>query len=127
MSSFRKYLPIALFLSFLFFGLAVFLQSKPSSKNERVYKAVRQYSPYYFKKRFGGLEILSKENPNFKEKPSNTKLFKEFEQLERVWGQKHLTIKNATLIIKDNNGSKLSTLPLESPKEVEFVHRYYGI
>jgi hypothetical protein len=127
MTSFRKYLPIALVLGFLLFGLNAFLQSKPSSKNERIYKTVQKYSPYYLDKRFGGLQIMNKEDPKFKEKPNNMTLFKEFERLERKWGKKHLTIKEDQLIIVDNNGSQLFMLPLQTKEEREFTHRYYGI
>jgi len=127
MDSFRKYLPIALFLGFLLFGLNAFLESKPSNKNARVYKTVQKYSPYYLDKRFGGLQIMSKEDPEFKEKPNNMTLFKEFERLEREWGQKHLKIQNNILIISDNNGTELSTLPLQTKEERNFTHRYYGI
>ena len=127
MNSFKKYLPIALFLGFLLFGLSAFLESKPSSKNARVYKTVQKYSPYYLDKRFGGLQIMNKEDPLFKEKPNNMTLFKEFERLERTWGQKHLTINNNTLIISDNNGTQLSTLPIQTQKERAFIHHYYGI
>ncbi len=127
MNSFKKYLPFALFLGFLLFGLSAFLESKPSSKNARVYKTVQKYSPYYLDKRFGGLQIMNKENPSFKEKPNNMTLFKEFERLERTWGQKHLKIDDNILIISDNNGTQLSTLPIQTPKEREFIHRYYGI
>ena len=127
MDSFRKYLPIALFLGFLLFGLNAFLESKPSNKNARVYKTVQKYSPYYLDKRFGGLQIMSKEDPKFKEKPNNMTLFKEFERLEREWGQKHLKIQNNILVISDNNGTELLTLPLQTKEESDFTHRYYGI
>jgi len=127
MDSFRKYLPIALFLGFLLFGLNAFLESKPSNKNARVYKTVQKYSPYYLDKRFGGLQIMSKKDPAFKEKPNNMTLFKEFERLEREWGQKHLKIQNNILVISDDNGTELSTLPLQTKEESDFTHRYYGI
>ena len=127
MNSFKKYLPIALFLGFLLFGLSAFLESKPSSKNARVYKSVQKYSPYYLDKRFGGLQIMNKEDASFKEKPNNMTFFKEFERLERTWGQKHLKIHDNMLIISDNNGTQLSTLPIQTQKEREFIHRYYGI
>jgi len=127
MNSLKKYLPIALLLGFILFGLDAFLQSKPSPKNARVYKTVQQYSPFYLDKRFGGLQIMSKEDSEFKEKPTNMTLFKEFERLEKVWGQKHLKIKDNTLIILDNNGSQLSSLPLQTKEEIDFVHHYYGI
>jgi ribosomal protein L36 len=127
MQHFRKLLLPALFLGFLFIGLIAFMQSRPSHKNARVYTTVKKFSPYVLEKRFGGLEIINKEDPEFKEKPNNMTLFKEFERLERAWGKKHLKLKGDLLIINDNNGSTLHTLPLQNKDEIEFVHRYYGI
>jgi len=123
----KKYLPIALLIGFILFGLSAFFQSRPSPKNENVYKTVQKYSPYYMDKRFGGLTILSKEDPEFKEKPNNMTLFKEFERLEKEWGKKHLKIENSQLVISDNNGSQLSTLFLQTKEELDFAHNYYGI
>jgi len=127
MNSFKKYLPIALVLGFLIFGLDAFMQSKPSNKNKRVYQTVQKYSPYYLDKRFGGLTIMNREDPEFKEKPNNMTLFKEFEKLVKVWGKKHLSVKNNQLIIVDNNGTQLSSLPLQTKEEIDFIHQYYGI
>ncbi len=123
----RKYLPLALILGFLSLGISVFMQSKPSHKNERVYKIVKQYSPYYMDKRFGGLQIMSKEDAEFKETPSNMELFERLDELERAWGQKHLKLENNTLIILDNNNSQQATLPLTAPEEIQFVHQFYEI
>jgi len=123
----RKYLPLALMLGFLALGISAFMQSKPSPKNERVYKTVKQYSPYYTDQRFGGIQIMSKEDAEFKEKPSNMELFKRLDELEKAWGQKHLKLENNTLIMLDNNGSQQATLPLETPEEIQFVHQFYGI
>jgi len=127
MNSLRKYLPFALLLGFLVFGLDAFFQSRPSHKNARVYKTVQQYSPYYLDKRFGGLEILNKEDPEFKEKPNNMTLFKEFERLEKEWGETHLKLKGNTLFISDNNGTEVGKLPLQTKDELDFVHSYYGL
>jgi hypothetical protein len=127
MKKLSKYLLPALFLGFLIFGLDAFMQSRPSQKNARVYKTVQQYSPYYLDKRFGGLQILNKEDPEFKEKPNNMTLFKEFERLEKEWGKTHLKLQNNQLIILDNNGTQQAVLPLQNREEVEFVHRYYGV
>jgi hypothetical protein len=127
MQKYSKYLLPALFLGFLFVGLTAFMESKPSSKNARVYNTVKQFSPYKLEKRFGGLEIVNKEDPEFKEKPNNMTLFKEFERLERVWGKKHLKLSNDKLLIMDNNGSTVHTLELQTKDEIDFVHRYYGI
>ncbi|MFK5976381.1 MAG: hypothetical protein QM493_07730 [Sulfurovum sp.] len=127
MNRLKKYLPIALAIGFFIFGLSAFLESKASDKNARIYKAVQQYSPYYLKKRFGGISILSKHDSEFKEKPTNMELFKELERLEKIWGQKHLKIENNTLIIVDNNQTQLFSLPLKSANELNFLQSYYGI
>ena len=127
MDKMRKYLLPALLLGFFLFGLNAFLESRPSSKNERVYNAVKEYSPFYIDKRFGGLQIMSKEDSSFKEKPDNMSFFKEFERLEREWGKKHLKLENNTLLILDNSGKTQSKLPLNSRDEVEFIHSYYGV
>ena len=109
MKNFNKYLPIALFLAFFIFGLNVFLQSRPTAKNERVYKIVKEVSPYYIEKRFGGLEILKKDDKEFKEKPSNEAFFKRFEELEREWGSKHIKISNNKAVIVDDSGKSVKT------------------
>ncbi len=127
MDKMRKYLLPALLLGFFLFGLNAFLESRPSSKNERVYNAVKEYSPFYIDKRFGGLQIMSKEDSSFKEKPDNMSFFKEFERLEREWGKTHLKLENNTLLILDNSGKTQSKLPLNSRDEVEFIHSYYGV
>ena len=123
----KKYLPIALLIGFILFGLSAFLQSKPSSKNKRVYKTVQQYSPYYLDKRFGGLIILNKEDKEFKEKPNNMTLFKEFERLEKEWGKTHLKIQDNTLIVLDNNKKQQASLLLNTKEEIAFAHHFYGI
>ena len=126
MGKFSKFLLPALMVGFFLFGLSAFIESKPSHKNSRIYKAVQQYSPYYFEKRFGGLEIRSKTDTEFKEKPSNMEVFKAFEQLERAWGQKHLAVKNGALLITDNNGT-VHTLPIKNEDERRFIQNYYGV
>lgn len=127
MNMLKRYLPIALIVGFMLFGLQAFVKSKPSTKNERVYKTVQKYSPFYLNKRFGGLSIMNKEDSNFKEKPNNMTLFQEFERLEKEWGKKYLRIESNQLIILDNNDSQQASLLLQTAEEVEFVHRYYGI
>jgi len=127
MNAFKKYLPITMALGFLLFGLDAFFQARPQAKNKRVYKTVQKYSPYYIDKRFGGLQIMSKENPKFKEKPNNMTFFKEFSRLEKEWAHTHVKLKNNMLIITDNNGTQVDTLSLTKKEELDFVHNYYGL
>lgn len=126
MKNLSKYLPIALFLAFFFAGLAAFMQSKPSHKEARVYKIIKEYSPYYIEKTFGGLKILSKTNKDFKEEPSNKDFFKRYEELEKSWGKEHLRLKGDILEIVDNNKT-LKKVKLQNQKEINFIHRYYGV
>ena len=127
MNQMRKFLPIALALVFLMLGLVAFFESRPSSKNERIYTFVKTYSPYYLEKRFGGLQIQHRTDPNFKDKPSNTALFKEFETLEKNWGQGHLKIDGGTLLVLDENATTVGSIPILSNDELTFIHHYYGI
>jgi len=127
MKNLNKFLPIALLIAFFIFGLNVFLQSKPTPKNSRVYKIVQEYSPYYIEKRFGGLEILKKNDKEFKEKPSNENFFKEFEKLEREWGQKHLRLNNNQVTIVDDNNKTLKTFDIKNKDELNFIKNYYGV
>ena len=127
MASFSKYLPVALILAFSVIALSAFFQSKPSPKNERIYSTVKEYSPYYVEQRFGGVQIMSKSDPDFKEKPSNMAFFKRLESLEKSWGERHLKIENGLLLIMDDNGAKLTTLPIRSEEEYRFIHSYYGV
>ena len=70
---------------------------------------------------------MSKEDPEFKEKPTNMTLFKEFERLEKTWGQSHLKIEGNTLIVLDNNGSEQEKLIFQTQEESDFAHHFYGI
>jgi hypothetical protein len=123
----KKILFIALGLGFLFFGVSAYLQSKPAPKNERIYQLIKPYSPYYLDKRFGGLQIMSKEDKEFKEKPNNMEVFHRLEALEKKWGKSHLVLQGESLNIKDNNNSVSKTIPLENQKELDFIHAFYGI
>jgi len=123
----KKILFIALGVGFILFGISAYLQSKPSPKSERIYKIIKQYSPYYLDKRFGGLQIMNKEDKSFKEKPDNMEVFHRLESLEKIWGKQHLILNDTTLLIKDNNGTVVKTIPLRDQKEIHFVKFYYDI
>jgi len=122
----RKYLVIALGLGFAFLAINAFIESKPVSKAP-IYKSIEKFSPYFLEKRFGGLEILSKTDPAFKEKPSNMEIFHRMEFLEKEWGQKHLKIVSNELMVSDDNGTELIKLPISTKIDSDFIHRYYGI
>ena len=123
----KKYLFWALGLAFIIFGFSAYVESIPEHKNDRVYNEIKKFSPYYLDKRFGGLRILSKENEEFKEKPTNMEVFHRLDKLEKDWGKAHLKLDNQTLTIVDNNGTTQSTITLQNADEIAFVHTFYGI
>ncbi len=127
MKNLNRYLILALTLGFFLISFNIFLSSKPDSKNKRIYKIVKNYSPYYIEKRFGGLKILSKEDSNFKLEPNNRIFFKELKNLERKWAKKHLEIKNNKLLILDNNKTILKRVELKNKDEINFINNYYGV
>ncbi len=127
MQRFSKYLPFAIAATFFVIGLNAFLQSQPPHKNARIYNEVRHYSPYYLEKRFGGLEILSKNDPAFKEKPDNFHLYGELARLEKAWANTHLKRDGDTLLILDDNGTIRKRIALQTDDEKRFVKTYYGV
>ncbi len=123
----KNLLFVAFAIAFSLISFNAYINSAPSRKEERIYKEIKKYSPYYFEKRFGGLEILSKEDKNFKVKPSNKDVFKIMDKLERDWGKKHLKIINDRLSILDNNGNIKGEIKLLNQKEITFIRNFYGI
>lgn len=123
----KKNLVFGFIAIFLFISIGALMTSKPVEKNERVYTMVKEYSPYYIDKRFGGLTIRSKLDKEFKKKPDNTEFFRLLESLEHGWGVKHLSLKGNTLSITDSNNTVVKTLELNGQDELSFVKSYYGV
>jgi hypothetical protein len=127
MQKFSKYLPFALFVGFFLVALAAFMQSRPASKNARIYKAVQPCNPYYMQKRLGGLAIRKKGDPDFKEKPSNMQLYREYERLEKRWASQAMKLHGDTLEVYDENGTLCTRITLQNNAEYTFVRNYYGV
>lgn len=123
----RKYIFWALGAGFIFLGFSAYLQSVPETKNERVYKEIKKYSPYYLDKRFGGLLILSKEDKEFKEKPTNMEVFHRLDELEKRWGREHIKLSGSNIIIVDSNGTTKANIAIQNKDEMGFIHKFYGI
>ena len=123
----KKFIIFGLIAVFLFISIGTLMTSKPVDKNQRVYSIIKEYSPYYIQPRVGGLTIRSKLDKEFKQKPDNTEFFRLLETLERNWGEKHLSLENNTLSIKDANNTIVKTIELTNEDEYSFVKSYYGV
>ena len=122
----QKYLFMAISLALLLMAVMAFQQAKPTPKAP-IYKEVKKYSPYYLDKRFGGLQIMNKEDEKFKEKPDNIEVFHRLEYLEKEWAKTHLKLVENQVIISDNNGTEVIKLPITTKEDSSFMHSFYGI
>ena len=62
----QKYLFMAIGLALILMSVIAFQEGKPTPKAP-IYQEIQKYSPYYLDKRFGGLQIMSKIDKDFKE------------------------------------------------------------
>ncbi len=124
---FSKKLGFALGAVMLFLAAVAFIIGRPPHRDPRIYPLVREYSPYRIEKALGGLQILNKEDPKFKEEPDAVDFYRRLRSLERQWAQKHLRLDGNTLKIFGSKGEMLKAIPLQSDDERRFVQEYYGV
>jgi hypothetical protein len=122
----QKYLFMAIGLALILMSVIAFQEGKPTPKAP-IYQEVKKYSPYYLDKRFGGLQIMNKNDKEFKEKPKNVELFRRLDYLEKAWGKNHLKLVENQLSILDDNKTVITTLPINSQEDSNFLHSFYGI
>lgn len=123
----KNYLLIALSFGFTLILFTAFQEAKPTSKDAPIYKEIKNYSPYYVDKRFGGLQIMSKTDEDFKEKPTNMEVFHRLDALEKAWGKEHLKLQENQLLVLDENGSEITKLSITTQQDSQFIHHFYGI
>jgi len=121
-----KILFIALTIGMTLMAIVAFQQAKPTPKAP-IYKEVQKYSPYYIDKRFGGLQIMNREDKEFIEKPTNMELFHRLEFLEKGWAKNHLKVVDNKVIISDNNGTEITKIDISTNQDKKFIHNFYGI
>ncbi len=124
---FSKKLALALSGVVFFLTAVAFIIGKPPAKDHRLYPIIKEYMPYKVENGLGGLKILRKDDPNFKEEPDAINFYHRLQQLEQEWAKKHLKVKNNTLLILDSSGKTIKNIPLKSKKELEFIHSYFGV
>ena len=122
----QKYLFMALGFGFILMAFVAFQQGKPTAKAP-IYQEIKLHTPYYIDKRFGGLQIMHKNDEEFKEKPVNVEVFRRLDHLEQSWGKTHLKIVENQLNILDDNGTTIKTLSISSQEDRNFLHTFYGI
>ena len=122
----KKYLFFALLAGFTFVTIIAYQKAKPLPKAP-IYNKIKEYSPYYIDKRFGGLQIMSKIDKEFKEKPTNMEVFHRLEFLEREWAKRHIKIVENQVVILDDNKTEVITFPINTEEDSKFMHSFFGI
>jgi len=121
-----KYFVIGLSILFFWLGFQALQNAQPAQKNERVYKQLKVYMPYYLEKRIGGFQILMKGSTE-KEKPPITDVYLRLDQLEQGWGKEHLKIAGNDLIVMDKEGKEIGKIPFHLDEEKVWVQTFFGI
>jgi len=115
-------------LAFAFFALGFMAIQKatPDAKSNRIYKAIKIYSPYKFEQSMGGLTIINTKTDE-KEKPDAADTLYRMDELDKIWGKKHLKIVDNDVIVLGDNNQTITKLFLKDNKEKSWVKKFYGI
>ncbi|MCX6051651.1 MAG: hypothetical protein NTZ60_03975 [Campylobacterales bacterium] len=124
--SVKKGLIFGFFFAFLVLGVLSMKRAMPEPKEERIYKAIKVYSPYQMEKRMGGLTILNTQTGT-KETPPAADVMHRLDEVEKEWGKSHLQVQNNDLLVRGENNQTIVKIFIENEKEKEFVKRFYGI
>jgi hypothetical protein len=122
----KKALIFGFFTAFLILGYVSMQRAMPNAKEQRIYEAIKIYSPYKMEKRMGGLTIIDKRDGT-KEKPSSKEVFHRMDELEQEWGNTHLRIEGNDVHVLGENNQTVVRIFLETEKERTFVNTFYGI
>lgn len=122
----KKALIFGFFTAFLILGMLSMKRAIPEAKEDRIYTAIKVYSPYIVEKKVGGLTIIDKRNGE-KESPSSQEFFHRVDELDKAWGKGHLSIENNEVLILGENNQTVARIFIETEKEREFVKKFFGI
>ncbi|MFA5455156.1 MAG: hypothetical protein WC272_07545 [Sulfurimonas sp.] len=122
----KKALIFGFFTAFLILGVLSMKRAMPEAKENRIYAAIKVYSPYIVEKKIGGLNIIDKRNGE-KESPNSEDFFHRLDELDKKWGKEHLRVENNEVLVMGENNQSVARIFIETEKEREFVKRFFGI
>lgn len=122
----KKALGLGAIFAFFIMGFIAMKQATPSHKEERIYKAIEAYNPYKLEKRMGGLSIVDSRNGS-KEKPASADVLLRFDEVTQEWGRARLKVIDGDVVVLGDNNQSVVKIFIETPKEREFLKKFYGI
>ena len=122
----KRVLIFTVLAAFLIMGVISMKRAMPENKEERIYKAIKAYSPYQLEKRIGGLLIVDSRDKENNEKPSSSEVLHRIDELDKAWFKNHMIVQNSDVVItlEDNTTVKIF---IETPKERAFIKSFFGI
>ena len=122
----KKIIFIGIIVGFFIMGFLSLQRAMPEQKEERIYTAIKVYSPYKLEKRIGGLTIIDSRDGR-KEKPSPAEVYWRLDELEKEWAVEHLRLENSEVVVIGDNNQSIVNIHIENEKEMSFVKSFYGI
>lgn len=122
----KKGLALGAVFAFFVLGFVAMKQAMPAAKEDRIYKAIKIYSPYQFEKRIGGLTIVNNQTDS-KEKVPAADVLLRMDELDKAWGHTHLRVDNNDVIVMGENNQTIVKIFIKTTKEREFLRKFYGI
>jgi hypothetical protein len=123
----KKALIFGFFTAFLILGVVSMKRAIPeTAKEERIYKAIKVYSPYVVEKKVGGLNIIDKRSGE-KESPSAKEFLFRLDELDRNWGKEHLRVEGNEVLVIGENNQTVARIFIENNKERDFLKNFFGI
>ena len=125
--SMKKALIFGFFTAFLILGIVSMKRAIPEgAKEERIYKAIKVYSPYVVEKKVGGLNIIDKRSGE-KESPSAKEFLFRLDELDKNWGKDHLRVEGNEVLVMGENNQTVARIFIENNKERDFLKSFFGI
>ena len=122
----KKGLFFGFIFAFLVLGFVAMQRAMPDAKEDRIYTAIKVYSPYSLEKITGGLAIIDSRTGD-KEKPSAAEVLHRYDELDGEWGKKHLRVESGHVVVMGENNQTIVKIFIETPKEREFLQKFFGI
>ncbi len=122
----KKMLFLGFMFAFLVMGYVSMQRAMPDAKQDRIYEAIRVYSPYKIEKRVGGLALIDSRT-GYKEKPEAAEFFHRLDDVDQQWGKKYLKVENNDVLIMGENNQTIVKIYLETEAEKKWVKTFYGI